>query len=64
MIKLFNKKPKDKYKRAVAFSLKGLGKQISALENKGFERVGDIQTIVMNGTSSMYEQLMVKKVDK
>lgn len=51
MIKLFNKKPKDKYKRAVAFSLKGLGKQISALENKGFERVGDIQTIVMNGTS-------------
>ena len=29
-----------------------------------FERVGDIQTIVMNGTSSMYEQLMVKKVDK
>lgn len=64
MIKLFNKKPKDKYKTAVAFGLKGLGKQISALENKGFERVGDIQTIVRNGTSLMYEQLMVKKVDK
>lgn len=64
MIKLFNKKPKDKYKRAVAFSLKGLAKQISALENKGFERVGDIQTRLWNGTTSAYEQLMVKKVDK
>lgn len=64
MIKLFNKKHKDKYKKATAFSLKGLGKQISILENKGFERIGDIQPIIMNGTSSMYEQLMVKRVDK
>ena len=64
MIKLFNKKPKDKYKKAVAFTLKGLGKQISALENKGFERIGEIQPIIMDGTSTMYEQLMVKKVDK
>lgn len=64
MIKLFNKKPKDKYKRAVAFTLKGLGKQISALESKGFERIGDIQPIVIDGTSSMYEQLMVNKVNK
>ena len=64
MIKLFNNKPKDKYKRAVAFTLKGLGKQISILESKGFERIGDIQPIVIDGTSSMYEQLMVKKVNK
>ena len=64
MIKLFNKKPKDKYKKATAFSLKGLGKQISILESKGFERIGEIQSITMDGTSSMYEQLMVKRVDK
>ena len=64
MIKLFNNKPKDKYKKATAFSLKGLGKQIIILESKGFERMGEIQPIIMDGTSSMYEQLMVKKVDK
>lgn len=64
MIKLFNKKPKDKYKTATAFSLKGLGKQIGILEGKGFERIGEIQTITMDGTSLMYEQLMLKKVEK
>lgn len=64
MIKLFNKKPKDKYKRAVAFTLKELGKQISILESKGFERIGEFQPIMIDGTSSMYEQLMVKKAEK
>lgn len=64
MIKLFNKKPKDKYKKATSFSLKGLGKQMSILESKGFERIGEIQPIIMDGTSLMYEQLMVKKVEK
>lgn len=64
MIKLFNKKPKDKYKKVTALGLKGLGKQISILESKGFERIGEIQPIIMDGTSLMYEQLMVKKVDK
>lgn len=34
-MKLFNRKPKDKIKVAVAFTLKGLTKQVIQLEQKG-----------------------------
>ena len=49
-MKLFNRKPKDKIKVATAFTLKGLTKQVIQLEQKGFIKQGEIQSVMFEGT--------------
>ena len=63
-MKLFNRKPKDKIKVATAFTLKGLTKQVIQLEQKGFIKQGEIQNVILEGTTMAYKQVMVKKVSK
>ena len=60
-MKLFNRKPKDKIKVAIAFTLKGLTKQVIRLEQKGFIKQGEIQNAVFDGTIVAYKQVMIKK---
>ena len=63
-MKLFNRKPKDKIKVATAFSLKGLTKQVIQLEQKGFIKQGEIQSVMIEGTIIGYEQAMIKKASE
>ena len=63
-MKLFNRKPKDKIKVATAFTLKGLTKQIIQLEQKGFIKQGEIQNVILEGTTMVYKQAMIKKVSE
>ena len=63
-MKLFNRKPKDKIKVATAFTLKGLTKQVIQLEQKGFIKQGEIQSVMHDGTNILYEQAMVKKASE
>lgn len=63
-MKLFNRKPKDKIKVATAFTLKGLTKQIIQLEQKGFIKQGEIQNVILEGTTIVYKQAMIKKVSE
>ena len=63
-MKLFNRKPKDKIKVATAFTLKGLTKQVIQLEQKGFIKQGEIQSVMVEGTIIVYEQAMIKKVSE
>ena len=63
-MKLFNRKPKDKIKVATAFTLKGLTKQVIQLEQKGFIKQGEIQSIVLEGTSMGFQQAMIKKASE
>jgi len=46
-MKLFNRKPKDKIKVATAITLKGLTKQVIQLEQKGFIKQGEIQSVML-----------------
>ena len=61
---VFNRKPKDKIKVATAFTLKGLTKQVIQLEQKGFIKQGEIQSVMHDGTNILYEQAMVKKASE
>ena len=61
-MKLFDRKPKDKIKVATAFTLKGLTKQVIQLEQKGFIKQGEIQNVILEGTTMVYKQVMIKKV--
>ena len=61
---LFKTKPKDKLKKATAFSLKGLAKQVHRLEEQGFEKYGEMAANNFEGTTFTYEQVMIKKVSK
>ena len=63
-MKLFNRKPKDKIKVAVAFTLKGLTKQVIQLEQKGFVKQGEIQSSMFDGTIMAYKQAMIKKASE
>ena len=63
-MKLFNRKPKDKIKVATAFTLKGLTKQVIQLEQKGFIKQGEIQSVMFDGTIVAYKQAMVKKASE
>lgn len=63
-MKLFNRKPKDKIKVAVAFTLKGLTKQVIKLEQKGFVKQGEIQSSMFDGTIMGYKQAMIKKASE
>ena len=63
-MKLFNRKPKDKIKVATAFTLKGLTKQVIRLEQKGFIKQGETQSVMFDGTTMAYEQVMIKKVSE
>ena len=63
-MKLFNRKPKDKIKVATAFTLKGLTKQVIQLEQKGFIKQGEIQSDMLEGTTMVYKQAMVKKASE
>ena len=63
-MKLFNRKPKDKIKVATAFTLKGLTKQVIQLEQKGFIKQGEIQNVILEGTTMVYKQVMIKKASK
>ena len=63
-MKLFNRKPKDKIKVAIAVTLKGLTKQVIQLEQKGFIKQGEIQSVMFDGTIIAYEQAMVKKASE
>ena len=63
-MKLFNRKPKDKIKVATAFTLKGLTKQVIKLEQKGFIKQGEIQSVMIEGTIIGYEQAMIKKASE
>ena len=63
-MKLFNRKPKDKIKVATAFTLKGLTKQVIQLERKGFIKQGEIQSVMVDGTTMTYKQAMIKKASK
>jgi len=63
-MKLFNRKPKDKIKVATAFTLKGLTKQIIQLEQKGFIKQGEIQNVILEGTTMVYKQAMIKKASE
>jgi hypothetical protein len=63
-MKLFNRKPKDKIKVAVAFTLKGLTKQVIQLEQKGFVKQGEIQSSMFDGTIMGYKQAMIKKASE
>ena len=60
-MKLFNRKPKDKIKVATAFTLKGLTKQVIQLEQKGFIKQGEIQSVMFDGTNMGFQQAMIKK---
>ena len=60
-MKLFNRKPKDKIKVATAFTLKGLTKQVIKLEQKGFIKQGEIQSVMLEGTNMGFQQAMIKK---
>ena len=63
-MKLFNRKPKDKIKVATAVTLKGLTKQVIQLEQKGFIKQGETQSVMFDGTTMAYEQVMIKKVSE
>ena len=63
-MKLFNRKPTDKIKVATAFTLKGLTKQVIRLEQKGFIKQGEIQSVMIEGTIIAYEQAMIKKASE
>lgn len=63
-MKLFNRKPKDKIKVATALTLKGLTKQVIQLEQKGFIKQGEIQSVMIEGTIIAYEQAMIKKASE
>ena len=63
-MKLFNRKPKDKIKVATAVTLKGLTKQVIQLEQKGFIKQGEIQSVMFEGTIIAYEQAMIKKASE
>ena len=63
-MKLFNRKPKDKIKVATAFTLKGLTKQVIQLEQKGFIKQGEIQSVMFDGTNMGFQQAMIKKASK
>ena len=63
-MKLFNRKPKDKIKVAIAFTLKGLTKQVIQLEQKGFIKQGEIQSAMFDGTITAYKQAMIKKASE
>ena len=63
-MKLFNRKPKDKIKVAIAVTLKGLPKQGIQLEQKGFIKQGEIQSVMFEGTVTFYEQAMIKKASE
>ena len=63
-MKLFNRKPKDKIKVAIAFTLKGLTKQVIQLEQKGFIKQGEIQSAMFDGTIVAYKQAMIKKASE
>ena len=63
-MKLFNRKPNDKIKVATAFTLKGLTKQVIQLEQKGFIEQGEIQNVILEGTTMVYKQVMIKKASK
>ena len=63
-MKLFNRKPKDKIKVATAFTLKGLTKQVIQLEQKGFIKQGETQNVILEGTTMVYKQVMIKKASK
>ena len=63
-MKLFNRKPKDKIKVAIAFTLKGLTKQVIQLEQKGFIKQGEIQSAMFEGTNMGFQQAMIKKASE
>ena len=63
-MKLFNRKPKDKIKVATAFTLKGLTKQVIKLEQKGFIKQGEIQSVMFDGTNMGFQQAMIKKASE
>ena len=63
-MKLFNRKPKDKIKVATAFTLKGLTKQVIRLEQKGFIKQGEIQSVMLEGTNMGFQQAMIKKASE
>ncbi len=63
-MKLFNRKPKDKIKVVIAITLKGLTKQVIQLEQKGFIKQGEIQSVMFEGTITAYEQAMIKKASE
>ena len=63
-MKLFNRRPKDKIKVATAFTLKGLTKQVIQLEQKGFVKQGEIQSVMFDGTVMAYKQAMIKKASE
>ena len=63
-MKLFNRKPKDKIKVAIAFTLKGLTKQVIRLEQKGFIKQEEIQSDTLEGTTMTYKQAMIKKASE
>ena len=63
-MKLFNRKPKDKIKVAIAFTLKGLTKQVIQLEQKGFIKQGEIQSAMFDGTNMGFQQAMIKKASE
>ena len=63
-MKLFNRKHKDKIKVATAFTLKGLTKQVIQLEQKGFIKQGEIQNVILEGTTMVYKQVMIKKASE
>lgn len=61
---LFKSKTKDKFKTATGLSVKGLAKDIRRLELKGFKKYGEMAKEDYNGTTLMYQQVMVKKVSE
>ena len=63
-MKLFNRKPKDKIKVATSFTLKGLTKQVIKLEQKGFIKQGEIQSVMLEGTNMGFQQAMIKKASE
>ena len=63
-MKIFNRKPKDKIKVATAFTLKGLTKQVIQLEQKGFIKQGEIQSVMLEGTNMGFQQAMIKKASE
>ena len=63
-MKLFNRKPKDKIKVVTAITLKGLTKQVIQLEQKGFIKQGEIQSVMFDGTIVAYKQAMIKKASE
>ena len=63
-MKLFNRKPKNKIKVATALTLKGLTKQVIQLEQKGFIKQGEIQSVMLEGTNMGFQQAMIKKASE